>query len=380
MISVKEIQLSEKDQREEFLKIPFVASHSYHNWIPGLRFIHRQLIDPQKNPFLKRVNHHFFIAEKDGESVGRIALFGPGHWPGNEKMATIGFVDFPDDEEVYASLFLKAENKAIELGANIVTGPFNPSIHYDVGIMSKGCELSNAAFLGYNPPYYCSAFQKQGWTAAKIFQSWQLEKENYKPSEAFQRIYVRAIANPQLNLRNINIAEFDNELKLFYHLYCESFGSHWGFTVPNFEEFKFIASDLRHLLKANMGMIAEYNGIPIGFVLGVPDIYLLLKKDKSGKLFPWNWYRLLTGVKRLKAMRVMIAGLLPSHQHAGIHIAMFNTYTQHLFNKGGIERGEIGWVLKGNASMEKTLTYMGAKPVKEYVVYEKELIPQAISQ
>jgi hypothetical protein len=44
-----------------------------------------------------------------------------------------------------------------------------------------------------------------------------------------------------------------------------------------------------------------------------------------------------------------------------------------LFFEEGIESGEIGWVMKGNRSLEKTLAMMGAVPVKEYTVYEKML-------
>ncbi len=373
MVSVKEINIAKWEQREAFMKIVFAASATYPNWIPGLRFVQSQLINPAKNPYLKEVRHHFFVAEKQGKAVGRIALFGPGHWQGQPTVATIGFVDFPDDELVYASLFAVAEAKAKALGASRLIGPLNPNIHYDLGVLSKGFDLPNAAFLGYNPVYYTRAFEQQGWAVAKVFQSWKLEKENYKPTGAFARICASVASNPHLKLRYINIKKFDEELALFYTLYCESFSNHWGFTAPGFAEFKFIASDLRYLLKANMGMIAELDGVPVGFVLGVPDVYRLLYKDRSGKLFPFNWFRLLGGVRKLTAMRIMIAGLVPSHHHTGIYAAMFHTFTHNLFYNGGIESGEIGWVMKDNTSMEKTLSYMGARPVKEYTLYQKEL-------
>ena len=120
-------------------------------------------------------------------------------------------------------------------------------------------------------------------------------------------------------------------------------------------------------------MIAEWNGNPVGFVLGIPEINELLKEDRSGRLFPLNWYRLFSRVKKLKTMRVMIAGVLPDFQGSGIFAALFKTYTDNLFTNGGIESGEIGWVMKGNSSMEKALQNMGAVPVKEYTLFEKDL-------
>jgi hypothetical protein len=373
MISVKEIDIADRKQREVFLKIPFAASALYPNWIPGLQLIHRQLLDPAKNPFLKEVQHHFYIAEKAGQPVGRIALFGPGHWQGNTTIATIGFVDFTNNAAVWEVLFQQVEEKARSLGATKLIGPLNPNIHYDLGILSQGFELPNAAFLNYNPAYYTTAFEQQGWVAAKTFQSWKLEKDNFHPSGAFKRICDTVCSNPELTLRNINLSKFDEELALFYNLYCQSFSTHWGFTAPCYQEFKFIAGDLRYLLKEHMGMVAELKGVPVGFVLGIPDIYQLLQKDRSGRLFPFNWFRLLTRARTLSAMRIMIAGMLPAYHHTGIYAAMFNTFTSNVINKGGIQTGEIGWVMKGNSAMEKALSYMGAKPVKEYILYEKNL-------
>src|SRR5688572_26115664 len=374
MVSIKEISIGAKKEREAFLNIPFRQSKQFPTWIPGLKMLHRQLLNPSLNPFLKETRHHFFLAEEKEKAVGRVALFGPGHWKNESRLATVGFIDFAEDTAVCQQLLQQAEVKATLLGATKVVGPLNPNIHYDVGLLTNGFELPNAVFMGYNPQYYAAAFEQAGWKPVRTFQSWNLRKEDFKPSPVFVKIAERAKQNPSLRIRKINIRKFQDELAIFYQLYCESFAGHWGFTSPSPEEFRFIAQDLRYLLKPEMGMIAEWNGNPVGFVLGIPEINELLKEDRSGRLFPLNWYRLFSRVKKLKTMRVMIAGVLPDFQGSGIFAALFKTYTDNLFTNGGIESGEIGWVMKGNSSMEKALQNMGAVPVKEYTLFEKDLL------
>lgn len=371
MIKVREIDTKSKKDRELFLAIPFHLASAHKNWIPGLRLILEQLFHPRKNPYLKEIQHHFFIAEKEGKAVGRIALFGPGYWNEEPQTASIAFPDFMDDSEVAQQLFIAVENKAKELKSLKLIGPLNPNIHYDVGVQTKGFEEYNAALMGYNPSYYAPFYEKSGWKTAKLFESWELRKEDYRLHPALLKITDRIRYNPHITIRTIRIKQFDEELRIFYELYCQSFASHWGFVAPSFEEFQFIAADLRFLLKPDMGMVVEYDQQPIGFVLGIPDFYSLLKKDRSGKLFPFNWWRLLTGLKRLTTMRVMIAGMLPKYRDTGIFALLFQSFTDNLFTHGGITSGEIGWVMKGNQSMQKALHAMGASPTKEYTLFEK---------
>ena len=60
---------------------------------------------------------------------------------------------------------------------------------------------------------------------------------------------------------------------------------------------------LRLIVDPDAVWMVEDNGIAVGYCLGFPDINVLLKRI-SGKLFPFGWLRLLTGVKHLRDYRL----------------------------------------------------------------------------
>lgn len=369
---IVELNMHSRKYRKQFLNVAYDLAEEHAHWIPGLRQFHNALFNPIKNPFLQEVTYHFFICKKETKVKGRIAVFGPGYFPERRDIATFGFADFANDTEVSRELLQAAENTARSLGAAGIIGPFNPNIHYDLGVLTAGFESNNSAFMNYNPAYYKKHYENASWHTLKTFHAWQLDKMDFALSDPVKYAEERIANNPDFVFRNIRLHAYQEELKILYDLYCDCFSSHWGFVMPGWNEFKFIAADLRQIIQTQMGMIAEYKGKAVGFVLGVPDINILLRKDKSGYLFPSNWWRLLTKVHKLKTMRVMIAGVLPRFRGTGIYAALFAQFTRTLFSKTNITGGEVSWVMDGNTSMEKILTAFGARQTKEYTLFKKE--------
>src|SRR5689334_12789248 len=86
----------------KFIRLPWEIYKDDKNWVPPLIFDVRNNLNPQKNPFFKHAEIDFFLAEKDGKLVGRIAAIkNDAH---NEfhkdKAGFFGFFETIDDEEV----------------------------------------------------------------------------------------------------------------------------------------------------------------------------------------------------------------------------------------------------------------------------------------
>ena len=66
----------------------------------------------------------------------------------------------------------------------------------------------------------------------------------------------------------------------------------------NLDEFDYLASDMKSMIIGSFVYIAEINGEPAGFAVGLPNINQIIVHIRNGKLFPFNflklfWYRKL---------------------------------------------------------------------------------------
>lgn len=369
---IRELSLSRRRDRELFIRLPFRLAGSVAPWQPGIRMYFRDLLHPEKNPFWRDRKAWFFAAMRGGEIVGRMGLLDIGSIPERPHGAVFVMPDFIEDPHVLRQLLDVVNARAGACGARELIGPLNPSIHYDVGVQASGFEQPNAIFMGYQPPYYARYFEAEGFRAIAEFDVFTLYEDDFLREGRLYELARRVARNPSFQIRCADLRRFDRELEIFHRLYSDSFADHWGFVRPSWDEFKFMAGDLRLLLKPTMALIAEWEGEPVGFALGVPDLYAILPKRSRGRITPAFLLRTLIRYRRLDQVRVMIAGVLPTHRRFGIHLPLFYRIACEIFDLG-FRGGEISWVMRGNEPMTKALTLLGARPAKTYRLYVRPI-------
>ena len=57
---------------KRFVKLPFRLHRDHPQWVPPLIFERPQFLNRKKNPFFEHAEAEYFLAERDGEPVGRI--------------------------------------------------------------------------------------------------------------------------------------------------------------------------------------------------------------------------------------------------------------------------------------------------------------------
>ena len=64
-----------RDRRDlrRFIALPYRLHARDPNWVPPLRRDVALLLDRRRNPFFEHAEAEYFLAEKDGRAVGRIA-------------------------------------------------------------------------------------------------------------------------------------------------------------------------------------------------------------------------------------------------------------------------------------------------------------------
>ncbi|MEP7235302.1 MAG: hypothetical protein ABI778_08400, partial [Ignavibacteriota bacterium] len=88
-----------------------------------------KLIDEKKNPFYSHADVAWFLAEREGAIVGRIAaIINHNHNAfHSEKAGFFGFFECMNDPEAASALFLSAEDFLRSKGMTEILGPHNPS-------------------------------------------------------------------------------------------------------------------------------------------------------------------------------------------------------------------------------------------------------------
>ncbi len=99
----------------------------------------------------------------------------------------------------------------------------------------------------------------------------------------------------------------------------------------------------------------------------LPDINKVIK-GLDGRLLPFGWLKLLTGLPRLRQFRMWALGVIPEYQGKAIDTLLYRATYEKLFTSD--LRLEINYVLEGNDRMNNALYKLGVKNLRRYRVYE----------
>ena len=92
---------------KKFIDLPYRLHRGDPNWVPQLRMDMNTMLSRTKNPFFQHCDAQYFLAERNGEVVGRIAAI-QNRQHNNYYHDTTGFFGFfetVDDQGVAGSLF-----------------------------------------------------------------------------------------------------------------------------------------------------------------------------------------------------------------------------------------------------------------------------------
>jgi hypothetical protein len=371
---VVQLDMRSRGDRRLFIDLPYELARSHAAWHPGFRFYWNELLDPRRNPSWQAREAAFFVVRRGSRVVARGGVLAPGAIPQHAEAATLVMPDFVNDAAASGALFDTLFAQARGYDAGELIGPMNPDIHHDIGIQVDGFAHRNAVFMGYQPSHYSEHMGAAGFKALADFEAWQLDGSLCEADPQLEALARRVERSGRLRIRAADPRRFDDELLVFHRLYSESFADHWGFVPPTWEEFTFIASDLRYVLRRGMALVAELDGEPVGFVLAVPDLYAIVPRHARGRLSPGVVARTLWRWRSLTDARIMLAGVLPAHRRLGVHLPLFWRLRSGLLDLG-FSRAEISWVLQENEPMRRALPLLGARPVKTYRLYARRLSP-----
>jgi GNAT superfamily N-acetyltransferase len=378
MSSVSIRPVRTRRELKRFVKVPFQLHRDHPQWVPPPIFDRMQFLDRRKNPYFEHAEAEYFVAEREGEPVGRITAQVDERWDEHQggRDGMFGFFESVEDGEVARALLEAAEDWLRDRGRDRVLGPMDFTTNDEVGVLIEGFELRPMILQNWHPRFYRELFEGLGYAKEIDLLMWYLELGQLKEGDQFApEIHAaasKALREEGISIRNIDKGNLSEEMRRFTEVYNEAWADNWGFVPPTEAEVEFHAKLLKQVIDENWAFIAEREGDTIGVALTLPDINQALAK-MGGRLLPFGWLKFLLARRKIDRVRVFALGVKHDYRHSGVAAGL---YLKHLETASpeGVPGGETGWILETNKPMNRAMEGMGGKVVKRYRIYGKALV------
>jgi GNAT superfamily N-acetyltransferase len=383
MSDVTVTPVTTKGDRKAFVDLAYRLNEADPHWVPPLRSDIEELLDPTKNPFFEHAEAQLLLARRAGVVVGRISAHfdrlawtlppeqGMGPGTGNWGMFEA------EDEAVATALIAAAEDWLRAKGMTRVLAPLSLSIWDEPGLLVKGFDHDPVIMMGHNSARYQGWIEGCGYTHAKSLLTYDLHVNKPFPP-LVNRIVESGEKNPRIRVREADKSRFEQEADLVFDILNDAWSTNWGFVPITENEVRYVSKKMKPVVYPDLLRIAELDGEPVAFMLTFPDMNRVIKPFK-GKLFPFNFLKLLAWVRKPRStrMRVPLMGvrkhLQSSRLASQLAFMMIEYIRRAAVPNYGAETAEIGWILDDNQGMKSVADAIDSKVNREYVIYQRPL-------
>jgi len=373
-VSIRPIELGNRRQLKTFIKFPWRIYSGDPNWVPPLILDQLQFFTPGRNPYFSHSAARLFMAFRGDEPVGRISAHENNQHirVHRDGAGFFGFFECIDDQAVANALFDSASTWLSERGLKTLRGPVSFSVNHEVGLLLDAFDEPPLIRMTYNPPYYAGLMDGYGLQKIQDLYAYVMFESEAIP-ERLRAISDRALEDPKLVVRTVNVRDFENEMARIKKIYAEAWSENWGAVPLTEDEFDHLVGELRLIYDRDMSFIAEYDGEPAGMSLVLPDMNQAVKKA-GGRLFPLGLLKMLWQRRKINAWRMPLLGVRQEHRLRGIEVVFCCRTYAVAKTKRNYRKGEMSWILEGNTAANAVLKRLGARRSKTYRIYEKPLV------
>jgi hypothetical protein len=254
-------------------------------------------------------------------------------------------------------------------------GPFNLNINEEIGLLVDGFDTPPMLLMGHDKPYLAARLEEQGLVKEKDVYAYIYDITTDLPASA-RRLLNRPLP-ADITVRQLDFKRYNEEIRTVTDIFNDAWRDNWGFVPLNEIETDFLAKSLKPLLIPRLTSVVERAGVPVGFLIGLPNLNEAIR-DLNGKLLPFGWAKMLYRLKLagVKSARVPLMGIRRSVTHDVISsllpfLLIDKVRTEAV--KMGYKQVELSWILEDNMPMRRMNESLGGVAYKTYRIYDRAL-------
>jgi len=289
-----------------------------------------------------------YVILADGKTKARVALYKNPYLNYQEKKSfCIGNYESVEDFSISDALLNYVLQEAKKLGAEYLIGPMNGST-WDNYRFSVHHNHPNFFLEPYHHLYYNQLFTQSGFEPiAKYFSSFDNQLRFDVPEMLKREKQLKELG---MTIRNINLDDFENELKNLFEFNELAFKTNFLYTPISWETFHKKYLETRKVINPEFVIIAEDEKKNIlGFFFCVDDFFN----------------------RNEKSLIIKSIARHPDKKWSGLGHVMGNEIIKRAF-KSGYKSAVHAFVSERGTSVEISKNYLG-EIYKNYVLYGKEI-------
>ena len=351
---LKIVRVENKKQQKEFVEYPLRLYKNNEYFVPPLYSDERKIFSA-KNVYAKTCKSAFWLAERDGVTVGRIQ--GILQYQYNDihgtKQVRFTRFDCENNEETADALFGALETWASEQGMEEIVGPLGYSDLEREGLLIEGFDYLSTFEEQYNYEYYANLVEKSGyekdvdWVEFRLFSSSLIDERIQMLGERALKRHNLHIGGENFSMRKYVKAYAQGIFECIDECYKELYG-----VVPFTDEMrKQMVSQFRLMLKKEyIVVVCDENEKVVCFGFCLPAIGKAVQKS-GGRLTPACLVRLLKAIHKPDSIDLALVGILPQYRKSGLS-AIVLTRLQEMLKKGSVQYMETNLNLETNANIQ----------------------------
>lgn len=219
--AIQILEVQNKSDREQFVKIPWTVFKNDPNWVPPLMMERMDAVNKDKNPYFEHAEVKLWIAFQGDTPAGRISAQVDSLVPENHGIKTghFGFFDCIDDQTVADALLDTAFNWLRSRDMVEVIGPFSLSINEETGMLVDGFDSPPSLMMGHALPYYQTLVENYGLTKIKDVWAYYLDITRKQLPRAIEKLVKRTTESQSIKLRKINMKNYDQDIKIILDIF-----------------------------------------------------------------------------------------------------------------------------------------------------------------
>ncbi|WP_370090152.1 hypothetical protein [Ekhidna sp.] len=352
-MSIEIREITTKKELKQFIKFPFDLYKGNSSYVTPLIDFEMSTLLKEKNPAFDHADAKYWVAEKDGRIVGRIAAIVLDPELKEKSLARFGWIDFIDDKKVSHLLLETAKKWTESKGAKAIHGPMGFTDLDFEGALTEGFDQLATQATIYNHPYYIDHYK--AWNM-EIAATW-VELRGKAPAKNPEKVS-RAVRIIEDRFK-VKVKEFKNTKEILkyapgvFEVLNEAYSNLYGYIPLTQKQIDYYVEQyFGFIRKEFVCIITNEADEVVGFALTLPSLSKAFQKAK-GSLYPFGFIHVLKSFYFNDTADLFLIGVKPEYQKLGVHALIFD-YLQKVYEKKGIKYMASGPMLENNSNVLNT--------------------------